>query len=45
MPNHCSNDLRIQGNPKDIEAFFAAVKGEEILDSSYTENYCGQRGG
>lgn len=28
MPNHCSNDLRISGDPKLIEAFFKAVKGD-----------------
>lgn len=41
MPNHCQNDLRINGNKKLIEAFFAAVKGngkngdqEKIIDEN-----------
>ena len=29
MPNHCSCDLRINGNPEDIQFFFDAVKGND----------------
>jgi hypothetical protein len=29
MPNHCENDLSIEGAPEDVAAFMQAVKGDD----------------
>lgn len=36
MPNHCENDLRVNGSKQDIENFFATLKGDDdlILDAN-----------